>query len=142
MSWTFPYELFPEADRTETVAILDRAFKRIENPERFTQKEYARDAEGNYVRVHDDKAVCWCSYGALDIEKSRRPSLLGEHKAASMFMRRASAFVWNNAPNYLKGTRDSKQKVAVVDVNDVLGHEYALRMLGRAIALAKGQDEN
>lgn len=45
--------------------ILKLARAKIERPENWTQGTYARDANRKKVGAKSEKAVCWCSLGAL-----------------------------------------------------------------------------
>lgn len=49
----------------KTSDILKAAKQLISTPERWTKGFYARDKEGNTVRVSYPEAVCWCAEGAL-----------------------------------------------------------------------------
>jgi hypothetical protein len=48
-----------------TREVLIAARKKIERPECWTQRAYARDEEYSTVSPSDKLAVCWCSIGAL-----------------------------------------------------------------------------
>jgi hypothetical protein len=45
--------------------IFTEAFALVRNPETWTQGDWARNAEGEYVYADDPGAVCWCSSGAV-----------------------------------------------------------------------------
>lgn len=43
-----------------------KVHKLLSSPDRWTQGVYARTAEGEECRINDEKAVCWCIYGAIN----------------------------------------------------------------------------
>jgi hypothetical protein len=51
-----------------TVETLTAARKRIETPERWTKRSFARDAYGVSESMTSHKAVCWCAEGSMIIE--------------------------------------------------------------------------
>jgi hypothetical protein len=38
----------------------------LRDPTHWTQRAYAKDADGNCVTSDDPSAVCWCIYGAIN----------------------------------------------------------------------------
>lgn len=50
---------------TTTLDILKRARALIEDPARWTRREYARDISGKPVGIDAAEATCWCAMGAL-----------------------------------------------------------------------------
>lgn len=48
-----------------TKETLLAARKLIENPAHWAKGEFARDADGNAVAIHDASAVCFCAVGAI-----------------------------------------------------------------------------
>lgn len=72
----------------QTVEILKAARALIDTPEKWTRGVYARDLAGGDVHPSDDRAVCFCSKGALmriaglgdDYTKAREK--LSEHVGA------------------------------------------------------------
>lgn len=48
----------------ETAAVLRKARAKIEQPERWTQRVFARNRAGVVVHPTDGDAVCWCAAGA------------------------------------------------------------------------------
>src|SRR6478736_5543404 len=45
--------------------VLTKALTLVENPATFTTNSLARDADGMSVYALDERAVCWCSLGAV-----------------------------------------------------------------------------
>lgn len=50
---------------SETVEILRKAKALIDAPEKWTQRQYARNHAGDPICVLDDSATCFCVVGAL-----------------------------------------------------------------------------
>lgn len=48
-----------------TAEVLKTARSLIEKPERHTQVEYAKNAQGDTVHPMDPSATCWCAVGAV-----------------------------------------------------------------------------
>lgn len=46
--------------------LLSKAQDLIRDPKNWTQGKFARNAEGGYVHVHSEQAVCFCSLGAIE----------------------------------------------------------------------------
>jgi hypothetical protein len=42
-----------------------KAWELIADPKRWTQGEFARNADGYGVMIHDADACCWCARGAI-----------------------------------------------------------------------------
>lgn len=49
---------------TKTSELLRAAKAKIEDPNRWTKGEYARDERGKPVNIASQEAVCWCVLGA------------------------------------------------------------------------------
>ena len=102
-----------------TAAKLREARALIEDPERWTTREYARDAEGGAL---DDgaepAAVCWCAVGALDRVTGEPVDLL--HDPAYRLLAKVASY-------------------EVTRTNDRHGHAAVLRMYDRAIELAEAE---
>lgn len=49
-------------------ALLTRVRERLSDPSRWTQRSYARDADGHPVSTHSARATCWCLHGAIKVE--------------------------------------------------------------------------
>lgn len=47
------------------VEILRKARELLSKPESWTQRAFARDAEGNFAHVYSDRAACYCLLAAL-----------------------------------------------------------------------------
>lgn len=109
------------------VTILKQARQLISNPEAWTQKRAARDAEGKAVHWSCSSAVSFCAIGAIN----RTVVLL--HPEGG---RRDDAAwrVIDGAHNYLQKATPS---VSVALYNDEHTHEEVLAMFDKAIALAK-----
>lgn len=45
--------------------VLIAARAKIEDPKNWTQGECARDSKGKEVHSRNERAVCWCSIGAI-----------------------------------------------------------------------------
>lgn len=52
----------------EVAAVLRRMRERLATPERWTQGDFARDALGKGIEERHPAAVCWCLYGARNVE--------------------------------------------------------------------------
>lgn len=44
-----------------------KAYEKICSADKFTQGQYARNANGEPCRSSSDKAVCWCTLGAMTV---------------------------------------------------------------------------
>jgi len=113
-----------EVAERSTVDILRAARERISDPERWTTKEFARDAKGYICPVRHADAACWCIEGSLcvehdvegnEIELEGRDTYRHLSEAAELLDRGANP----------------------ASVNDSLGHEATLEMCDRAIQLAE-----
>lgn len=51
---------------TQVVKLLQDARNLISKPENWTQADFAKTADGSGVDSNNDKAVCWCSLGAIN----------------------------------------------------------------------------
>ena len=49
----------------ETKEILQKARDLITDPDKWTQKAYAKDSKGMTVSLWSKEATCWCALGAL-----------------------------------------------------------------------------
>jgi hypothetical protein len=54
----------------------------IQTPEQWTQHVIARDAEETMIFPESDRAVCWCSMGALQKAKSALNAYSGPYEEA------------------------------------------------------------
>ncbi len=94
-----------------TYQILTEAQELIRDPARWTQGAYARDAAGNPVGVRSDRAVCWCSAGAIK-------KVGGDGVYARMLM-------------------EILQECAIVHTNDDRGHDTVMALFDRVREKAK-----
>lgn len=53
---------------------LKAARQLISDPAKWTQGEYARDADGNEVKTWSENATCFCAYGAIQRVTEREDS--------------------------------------------------------------------
>ena len=55
---------------TTDLQLIDRAIKRIEDPDNWTQRAFARDKHGNLMKSFGDpRSTQWCALGALGEEE-------------------------------------------------------------------------
>ena len=102
--------------------LLRRALQVIEQPEHWTTRVTARDEAGDQVRPEDGKACCWCAVGALEKICAEDGADLASCTGA---IRRLG-----DAAEFLFGTR------AIVQINDLHGHDGICRVFEHAIANA------
>ena len=96
--------------------ILKRARELISVPERWTQGSFARDAKGLDIdNSRSKRAVCWCSWGALEHVTNGRAGLAD----AICILQKA-------------------MRMPVARYNDLYSHKATLRAFDRAIAVAEG----
>jgi hypothetical protein len=50
-----------------TLDVLVKARELVSAPERWTQRSFARSSLGNTVKATSRHAVCWCTFGALQV---------------------------------------------------------------------------
>ena len=82
---------------TTTADILRDARALIDSPEKWTKHYEARDADGNETWYGDDRAVCWCAFGALFKAGWYQPSLSDAVEALETVVGRIID-EWNDAP--------------------------------------------
>jgi hypothetical protein len=107
---------------SEVTAVLERAWKRIEDREHWCYGAAARDAIGTRVRPFDPVACRFCAVGSLFAEKVSN----NDRNIARTFLDKAAQEVFT--------------LVLPTDVNDVLGHDAVRRMYARAIEKSKETD--
>lgn len=56
---------------------LERVYALLEDPKRWTQGKYARNAAEEETNIDDDDAVCWCLDGAVMRCGLRNPEAWG-----------------------------------------------------------------
>lgn len=100
----------------DKLKILTRARALIADPARWTQGDYARDANGKSVLPNSRYAVCWCSVGAL--RKVTRCAILPDCA-------------------YLALSDGIGSHKSVHAFNDASTHEEVLLLFDRAIKKAK-----
>jgi len=107
----------------DDVELMERAFEVIRDEKNWTQGTAARNANGYQVLFDDDKAVSWCTYGAL-------------HKAG---MPRA----WDThaCERILQDLARKKGFAGYVDINDdqATTHATIIAFWQEAITIAKAQ---
>ncbi len=101
-----------------TVETLKAVKALIEDPKRWTQGEYARNAKGRKVSPTGKAGTCFCVAGAL-----RRVTRKSYEQSAKEWL-----IVWRASERLFK--RGPYQ------VNDDLGHEAVMQVLDAAIAEA------
>lgn len=85
----------------------------ITDPAKWTQGEYARDADGNEVRAWSEDATCFCAYGAIQ--------RVTEHEDSE-------------ADFFLMKTCIDKFQLEVITLNDTHTHAEVLALFDAAIA--------
>lgn len=100
----------------ETLAAARRL---IENPQCWTQGAWGRDEEGNLVSYTSERAVCWCSEGALKVVSGGRWEL---YSGARIALERA-------LPAQGEATN-------VTGFNDTHNHTEVLALFDKAIEIA------
>jgi hypothetical protein len=100
--------------------VLRAARELIADPERWTQGEYARDADGKPVDDGDERAVRWCATGAIWRTAPSGSVACRTIQLAAEVARRA-------------------HDMGLMQVNDRLGHQAVLRVLDQAIAAAEAE---
>lgn len=67
----------------------------------WTQKEYARDQDGNGLWPWEEGAVCFCAMGALEKAAGGSEFSVEAHRANKYLnkVNRDFTFNWNDAPN-------------------------------------------
>ncbi len=103
------------------LTVLREARELISDPKRWTQGAISRDASGGEIAPSSERAVCWCSLGAIE-----RIAEAGSYFATSAY--------------YLLYLQAEKANgLSVSSTNDELGHEAVLRMFDAAIASAEAE---
>ena len=95
--------------------VLIAARKLIEKPENWTQRAWARDADGTVINSKNGDAVCWCSEGAI-------------RKFSSDYFTRRSAEM------ALVKAFDGMAYETPAKFNDSLSHSAVLAAFDKAIA--------
>lgn len=103
-----------------TLETLKAARELISDPDRWTTKASARDAEGRHVHACDPDAVSWCALGAIVRSVGTRDDLHDNDYASNAAIRLSNAL-----------TRDDSR---VATVNDEQGHAAILALFDKAIA--------
>lgn len=100
--------------------LLASARDLIEDPDHFCREWYAVDEAGRYCASTDAGAVAWCAYGAIEHFQDHF-----DHGPRSVACRALESAA--------ERMTDEKSIVAVVSVNDRLGHSAVLEMFETAI---------
>jgi hypothetical protein len=128
--------------KNDPIGLLERAFKRIEDPAGWCQGSTAEDADGKPVTANNPSACRWCAVGAL----------LAECGAASLWDSRlptayhSARDVLDAAAMKIIAGMPGRQCISIVPANDWPGidHDKIKTMFTIAIASAKdkwGQDD-
>lgn len=107
------------------VDLLERSWKRIEDPKDWCQNAEALDKSGRDVRPQGTAAVRWCAIGALRAERGTL-----DYRS------------WNDVKTTLNKSASlvsSKRYINVIHLNDSSTHGMVIRMFKRALKLAKGE---
>ena len=97
------------------IEILKAARARIEDPARWTYKAFAVDEYGGILAAWNEKAIRWCSWGAVIVESG------------------SDATARADAVRALHAAANSLGSTSAAEHND-RGHEHALAMFDLAIA--------
>jgi hypothetical protein len=97
---------------------LKAARQLISDPAKWTQGDFARDADGNEVNPNNDLATCYCSFGAIQ------------------FVNKEST--WITASRHLDGLCLSKFGISLDVFNDTHTHVEVLALFDAAIAELEG----
>jgi hypothetical protein len=92
---------------------LKAARQLISDPAKWTQGEFARDADGNEVKAWSEDATCFCAYGAIQHVTEREDS-------------EADFVLWKACM--------SKFQTEVIVLNDTHTHAEVLALFDAAIA--------
>ena len=104
----------------EAVAVLERARELISDPERWTQRAFARNSVGEATSASGPGATCWCALGAIAREEGRSGS------GAVRQLREGA------------GLHGTGTYLGIADFNDVSTHAEVLAAFDKAIALGRG----
>jgi hypothetical protein len=102
-----------------TVEILKAARALIEDPERWTQHEYAVKGDGSGTFSLDVDARQWCATGAL------------QRVLAGQIASETEAFI------ILESAAQDLDVDGIIGVNDELGHAAVMQMYNKAIEIAQ-----
>lgn len=119
---------------SETADILRRARKRIEDPERWTQRYVARTKQrGKGVSADSPEATCWCATGAVMVEADA--GALGSMRITALLDRAAEEMGFKENAN--------ADEFPAARLNDrgsrAHAHPRVLVMYDRAIELAEAE---
>ena len=113
----------------EIIGYLESARQLISDPRRWTIYYSAEDKDGEPVDFNSDKAVCWCSLGALRkvvYESSSKPENIAKAEEFTAY-------------GYLLDAVDLAKTGcgSVVGFNDTHTHQEVMELWDSAIKLAK-----
>ena len=107
----------------EAAEVLRKARELISDPKRWTQGEYAKDANGLKVGPNSARAVCFCSLGAIAKVKKASAGKAVKSKPAHIL--------------YLKMRLADPFSPYIWDFNDKHTHAEVLEAFDKAIAAAE-----
>jgi len=87
-----------------TKEILIAARAKIERPECWTQRAFAKTALLNKAKVDSQRAVCWCALGAIAAITREDPNYVNDdvywllHRAMGLPANEIAVAAWNDAP--------------------------------------------
>ena len=110
-----------KTQRQHAAGILLKAATLIDDPDRWTQGESARDVAGRPVSPLDPSAVCWCAEGAV-VRESGMTTYAQSTEYQGLF--------------YYIGDTGSRRRTygPLVAINDVDGREAAVAAMRRVAA--------
>lgn len=111
--------------------VLTEARKLIEDPNNWTQGQFARGQDGYWLPPKSADAVCFCAVGAVERVVTGH-CFLGLSAIVALGLQ-------TGAENALKG-HSMFARYAVVKFNDRNNHDAVLALFDRAIADAKSKD--
>lgn len=119
---------------------LTAARELIVDPKNWTRNVYARTVDLRIVLPTHGTAVCFCSLGALYRVNQASPQRISDTGLFEMVPGRSTLVL---AAEKLARSLDPNMVIDVhgpADVNDILGHEHAIKMYDMAIELAKADE--
>lgn len=120
--------------------VLEDAKALIKDPKHWTQGVHARDKYENSVSSFSDKAVCFCSLGAL--RRVVHGTINKGVPGALIIDAVTDSWLYSKSFEYLNQTvhKDLRGKGGIAIFNDGSIHDQVLSMFDKAIVLAKAEE--